>query len=118
LNAISQAKNVHIIALLPSYISHLEDKGIDLAVIQALSVQSTQAAAISYIHVQSPSRAAAMDSIDTLLTGENNVVGTQEEFRKIKKYKILVISHASRVIVVTRRRLELRTPSILIIAQF
>ncbi len=59
-----------------TYISHLEDAGIDFAVIQALSGQSTQAATIAYIHPQSPAVASAVSSIEALLTGKNNAVGT------------------------------------------
>ena len=60
-----------------TYISHLEDAHTDFAVIQALSGQSTQSATISYIHPQSPSIAAAVNIIETLLTGGNKAVGTQ-----------------------------------------
>ena len=52
-----------------TYISHLEDAHTDFAVIQALSGQSTQSATILYIHPQSPSIAAAVGSIEVLLTG-------------------------------------------------
>ena len=72
-SAISQVKDVRVLTphcCRHTYISHLEDKGVDFAVIQALSGQSTQAATISYIHAQSPAIAAAVGSIEALLTGK------------------------------------------------
>ena len=72
-----------------TYISHLEDQKTDFAVIQALAGQSTQAATISYIHPQSPAISAAVNSIETLLTGktekqskEKKAVGTQLAHKK------------------------------------
>jgi integrase len=59
-----------------TYISHLEDSGADFAVIQALAGQSTQQATIAYIHPQSPAIASAVGSIEALLTGKKEVVGT------------------------------------------
>ncbi len=72
-SAVAQVKTVR--ALTPhccrhTYISHLDDVHTDFAVIQSLSGQSTQAATISYIHPQSPSIVAAVNSIDALLTGK------------------------------------------------
>jgi hypothetical protein len=61
-----------------TYISNLEDKGVDLAVIQTLSGQSTQAAMISYIHAQSPSIVVAASNIDALQTSGKNPVGTHK----------------------------------------
>lgn len=82
-SAISQVPDVRVLTphcCRHTYISHLEDQQTDFAVIQALAGQSTKAATISYIHAQSPAITAAVNTIETLLTGEidnKNTVGTQ-----------------------------------------
>lgn len=86
-SAIGQVEGVRVLTphcCRHTYISHLEDKGIDFAVIQALAGQSEQASTIKYIHAQSPAITAAVNSIETLLTGksdekneEKKAVGTQ-----------------------------------------
>jgi integrase len=53
-----------------TYISHLEDRGIDFAVIQALAGQSEQQSTINYIHAQSPAKAAAVAAIEEILAGK------------------------------------------------
>lgn len=53
-----------------TYISHMQDRGVDFAVIQALAGQSEKASTITYIHPQSPAIAAAVSSIEALLTGK------------------------------------------------
>ena len=79
-SAVSQVKGVRLLTphcCRHTYISHLQDANTDFAVIQALSGQSTQAATIAYIHPQSPAITAAVDTIEALLVGKNEVVGTQ-----------------------------------------
>jgi integrase len=56
-----------------TYISHLQDRGVDFAVIQALAGQSERSSTIQYIHPQSPSISAAVGAIEALLSGENSV---------------------------------------------
>jgi integrase len=79
-SAVSQVDGVRVLTphcCRHTYISHLEDAHTDFAVIQALSGQSTQSATISYMHLQSPSIAAAVGTIEVLLTGGKSAVGTQ-----------------------------------------
>lgn len=67
-----------------TYISHLEDRGIDFAVIQALAGQSEQQSTIHYIHPQSPAKSAAVAIIEEILTGKP-LVKTESKKNKGRK---------------------------------